>query len=76
MALHLRQIEIRSGAATQRFARVVEEIQTEVHETRAGGVSTDGDVGLVQMPAARPNDQRRQLLAERVLLPFRRRETQ
>ena len=59
MALHLRQIEVRAGALANQFLRVVEEEQPEIEQRRRDRLAIDQEMSFVQMPAARPHQQRR-----------------
>ena len=44
----------------------MEEVEPEVEEARGDGAAVDEEVRLLQVPAARADDQRRDLLAERI----------
>ena len=68
MALELRQVEIRPGAARDQLLGVVEDVQAEVEQRAAHRLPVDGEVRFGQMPAARPHQQRRDLVAEPVAL--------
>ena len=74
MALHLGQVEVRPRAPVEQRPRVVEEVEREVEDARRHRVAVDEDVLLAQVPAARPHEQGREVLAERVLLAVRARE--
>ena len=55
--LELGQVEVGAGAAIQLFAGVVKKDQPEVEQRCADGLTIDQQVGLVEVPAARPDDQ-------------------
>src|SRR6185503_12273925 len=59
VALGLGQIEIRAAAATLELRVVVEQVETEVYERTRYRLAVDLQVLLGQVPAARPDDQRR-----------------
>src|SRR5688572_7772796 len=71
MALRLRQIEVRASTARERFLGVVEEVQAEVDERADNLLAGPSgallrDVLFVQVPAARPDDERGSLLVQPV----------
>ena len=68
MRLHLRQVEIRSAAAREQLLRVVEEVQREIEDAAGHRLAVDGDVLLVQVPAARPRQQHRGPVVQPVAL--------
>ncbi len=68
MALQLRQIEIRPGAARLQCGVVVEQVQAEVDERAGHRLAVDQQVLLVEVPAARAHQQRGDLRIEAVLL--------
>ena len=72
MALHLRQIEVRAGAALDQLLRVVEKVKREVDDATRCRLAVDEDVLLLQMPAARAHDERGGLRIELVLLALGR----
>jgi hypothetical protein len=49
MALHLRQVEVRSAAPPQQLGSVVEEEETEIEQRSRNGPSLERDVALRQM---------------------------
>lgn len=61
MRLHLGQVEVRPRAALDQLVGVVEEVQAKVEQTGRDGLAVDGQVLLVEVPAAGARDQRRQL---------------
>ena len=69
--LHLRQVEVRPAAARQQFLRVVEEVEREIEDAAGHRLAVDGDVLLVEMPAARPRQQHRELVVQLVALAAR-----
>ena len=69
MALQLGQVEVRPASPVQQGAGVVEEIQAEIEQRRGSGFAVDQDVLLRQVPAARADDQGREVLPQRVAAP-------
>jgi hypothetical protein len=63
VALQLRQVEEVPAAAV-----VAEEVEAEVEQAGADGAAVDLEVALLQVPAARPHEQRRHLVVQPVLL--------
>src|SRR6266700_6115052 len=70
MALELGQVEVRSAAAREEFLRVVEDIKREVEDAAGNRRAVDPHVLFRQMPPAGANEERGELVAERVRLPF------
>ena len=68
VALELREIEVRPGAAVELLARVVEHAEAEVEQARGDRLAVHLEVALGQMPAARADDQRRDLVVQPVAL--------
>src|SRR5262249_3412686 len=68
MRLHLRQIEIWTGAAHEQLFRVVKKVEREIEDRSADWFSIDEEMLLDEMPSARTYEQRRRLFVERVLL--------
>src|SRR5690606_2276210 len=70
VALHLRQVEVRALALVELALGTVEEVEPEVEQGARHGLAVDEEVLLVQVPAARPDDDGRELavLLERVRL--------
>src|SRR5207244_2632552 len=68
MRLELRQIEVRPAAALEQFPRVVEEREPEVEERGGYGFAVDREMPLRQVPAARPDQQRRDLVVQPIAL--------
>src|SRR3990167_9749865 len=66
--LHLRQVEIRPGAARDELPRVVKEVEREIEDRTRGRPAVDEQVLLVEVPAARPHHQHRDLVVELVSL--------
>ena len=66
MALDLRQVEVGAGAAREQLLRVVEHEEREVEDAAVDSPAVDGDVLLVEVPAARAHLQRRDLVVEPV----------
>ena len=61
MAFHLRQVEIWAGASADQFLRVVKEVQSEIEQRAGDGLAIHQEMSLIQMPAARAHQQRRDL---------------
>ena len=61
VGLHLGQVEVRAEAAALGLKGVVEEVQTEIEEGAGHGLAIDGDVLLLEVPAAGANDEGGQL---------------
>ena len=77
VALHLGQVEVRPFAAFPLGGGVVEEEEAEVDQGAGHPLAVDDQVLLGQVPAARPDDDGRQLVGrDRVRLAFRRGERQ
>ncbi len=74
MALELGQVEVRAAAARDQLPGVMEEVQGEIEDPAGHRLAIDGDVLLGQVPAARPDEQHRGLLAKGVALAFGRGE--
>ncbi len=68
VALQLGQVEVRAGAAVELLARVVEERQSEVEQAPGDRLPVHQHVLLRQVPAARADQQRGDLLVQLVLL--------
>ena len=63
VALHLGQIEVWAGAAVEQLLGVVEEVERRSRRaSRRSAAPSTSDVLLGQVPAARPDQQRRGLL--------------
>src|SRR5258708_4062691 len=74
VALELGQVEVRAASLPEKSPGVVIEIQPEVEEAARDRFAVDLDVLFVQVPAARPYEQRRDLVVEAVFLSLRARE--
>ena len=70
MRLHLGEVEVGAEAALDGLEGVVEEVQTKVEERTADGLTVDGDVLLLKVPATGADNQGREgaVGAELVLL--------
>ena len=68
MALELRQVEVRPAAACDRPLGRVEHVEPEVEQAARHRLAVDQHVALGQMPAARPDEQRRDLVVQAVAL--------
>ena len=68
MALHLRQVEVRTSACRFESRGVVEQIHAEVEEHSGNRTAVDDEMALGQVEAARPDHQRRKRRFERVRL--------
>ena len=66
VALDLRQVEVRSGPGAGQRLVVVGEEQREVEQRTRHRLAVDAHVLLRQVPAARPHDERRGMLAQPV----------
>ncbi len=71
VALHLRQIEIGAGAGCDLLLRIVEEVEAEIENAAGHRLAVDLDMGFLEMPAARTDDQRRGLLDDVIGLAVR-----
>ena len=71
VALHLGEIEVRPAAVLQQGRGVVEEVQSEIEERGGDGLAIQQYVLFVQVPAARPDEQRRGLCVQLVALTVR-----
>ena len=76
VGLHLRQVEVRAAAARELLGGVVEEVQAEVDEPADERPAVQRQVRLVEVPAARPGQDHRQVVGvlQLVALALRRRE--
>ena len=74
MVLQLGQIKVRSRAARFQRRMVVEQVQAEVDERARRLLAVDEHMLLVEMPAARPHEQRRDLCVQPILFAVRVRE--
>ena len=68
MRLELGQVEIGPCPAGERLVGVVEQEQARVKQARGHRAAVDQQVPLLEVPAARPHDQRRSALVEAVRL--------
>ena len=68
VALELGEVEVRPGAAVEQPAAVVEEVQAEVEERACEGAVVDLDMSFREMQPARPDEERRDLVLQPVLL--------
>jgi hypothetical protein len=68
VAFHLRQVEEGAGAAGDLLLGVVEEDQAEVEDAAGDALAVNGDVLLVEVPAARTDLQGGDLVVELVFL--------
>lgn len=50
--LHLGQIEVRTGAASNELLGIVEEVETEVEQATGDGLAIDSEVLLLEVPAS------------------------
>ena len=71
VALELRQVEVRPAALLQQPLGVVEEVEPEVEQAARDRLAIHFHVAFIQVPPTRPDEQRRHLLVEPVLLAFR-----
>jgi hypothetical protein len=68
VALELGEVEVRAGAALEQEGGVVEEEDARVEQGAGDRLAVRTHVGLVEVPAARPDMERREVLAEVVAL--------
>ena len=68
MALELREVEVRPGASLEQALGVAVKVDAEVEEPRGHVLAVDFDVPLLQMPAARADEQDGDLVVQRVAL--------
>ena len=68
VALELRQVEVRAGSAVEQAAPVMEEVEAEIEQAGRDGLAVDLEVPLDQVPATRPDEQRRHLVVQAVAL--------
>src|SRR5450759_771744 len=68
MTPRLGQVEVRAAALSEKPPGVVKEVKAEVEEAARNGLAVDLNLFLVQMPAARPHKQGRDLVVESVFL--------
>src|SRR5207248_11203627 len=66
VALELRQVEPRAGAALEQGLAVVEDVEAEVEQAPAHGLAVDEEMPLGKVPAAWADEQRRRLVVEAV----------
>ena len=71
MALHLRQVEVGATATIDQRLCIVEEVHSEIEQTRGNSFSLHLDMLFRQVPAAGADNQRRSLILQLVLLAFR-----
>src|SRR5438067_13915117 len=76
MADRLRQVVVGYATPLELLAGIVEEGQAEVGERPRDERSVDDEMLLRQVPAARTDEQRRDLVVELVGLPIRGRESE
>ena len=68
VALELREVEVRPRSALEQTLGVPGEIDAEVEEPRGDMLAVDLDVALLQVPAARADEQHGDLVVQRVAL--------
>ena len=61
MALHFREVKVRTAAARDQFLRVVEEVEAEIEQPTCHRFAVHEQVFFNQMPAARPDEEDRGL---------------
>src|SRR5439155_699491 len=71
MNLHLREVEVGARPPGEELLRVVEEVQSEIHEAPRSDLAVDPQMLLGEMPSAGPHHQGRGLVVQSVLLPLR-----
>ena len=59
VGLHLGQVEVGPRSPLDQFVGVVVEVQAKVEEARRDGLAVDRQVLLLEMPAPRPDEERR-----------------
>ncbi len=72
MALHFRQIEVRTAIARVQRARVVEREETEIEQRARHRLAVDHEMLFRQMPAARAHHQHRGIGLDLVVLALGR----
>ena len=68
VALELRQVEVRPRPALEQPLRVAREVDAEVEEPSGDVLAVDLDVALLEMPAARTDEEHRDVVVQRVAL--------
>src|SRR5207249_3275070 len=68
MRLELGEIEVQARARLALTPAAVKQVEAEVEQARRDRLAIDPQVRLVEMPAARPHEQGRDLGLQRVLL--------
>src|SRR4051812_39173440 len=71
MRLDLGEVKVRARATAEQLATVVQQVQPEIEQRAGDGRAVYLDVALDEMPAARPHDERRKRVAQRVRLSLR-----
>src|SRR5439155_2784827 len=66
VALELRQVEVRTAAAIKQLRRVVVDDEAEIEEACRDRLAVDLDVPLAQMPPARTDDERCDVVVQAV----------
>ena len=66
MALELREVEVGSSATIEEAPAVVEQVEAEVEEAPGHGGAVDPEVLLHEMPAARPDEEGRDLVLQAI----------
>src|SRR6478735_1214508 len=61
MALHFRQVKVRTAAARDQFLRVVEEVEAKIEQPTCHRLAVYEQVFFNQVPAARPDEEDRSL---------------
>ena len=74
MALELRQVVVGAASAIELLAGIVEEGEAEIGERARQRLPVEDEVLLGKVPAARADEERRDLVVELVGLAFRRGE--
>ena len=75
VALELGQVEVRAGSLGHQGPGVVEQVEAEVEERAGDRLAVHRDMGLAQVPAAGPDQERGGVLVQAVLLALGTRVT-
>jgi hypothetical protein len=71
VALHLRQVEIRTATASDQLVRIVEKVQPEIEESASHWLIINVDMLLDKVPAARSHRQGGGCVIQAILTPLR-----
>ncbi len=74
VALELGEVEVRPARFAQQALGVVKEVEAEIEEAAGNRPTAEHYMAFVEVPPARPHDQRRDLVVEPVVLSLGARE--